>query len=126
MSHTFTLVTAEIKDTFNEVTSCLRLFYHYYCYIQAPIERMSRQVVVLLALIVAVASAFKPQLSSRARATRVYEDFKLNEDAFVGPKTTDPAIFSEKQLREHELSSLNYSCSSHSCCDLIASLPYIR
>ena len=60
---------------------------------------MMRQVLILLALIFAVASAFKPYSAARTRATRVYEDFKLNEDAFVGPKTTDPAIFSEKQLR---------------------------
>ena len=62
---------------------------------------MMRQVCVLLALILTVVSAFKPPLTVRNRATRVYEDFKLNEDAFVGPKTTDPAIFSEKQLRTY-------------------------
>lgn len=65
-----------------------------------------RQVLVLLALILTVVSAFKPPLAMRNRATRVYEDFKLNEDAFVGPKTTDPAIFSEKQLRTYCISVL--------------------
>ena len=60
---------------------------------------MLRQVLILLAFIAAV-SAFKPFQASRTRATRVYEDFRLNEDAFVGPKTSDPSIFSEKQLRK--------------------------